>query len=552
MLADAAREGALGDRSVSAISWATAPIPSACVETRRRARGRRRGGQSRARRPRAPRSRLVQPARARGDALDARRPRRGPPGLPRGAAAPRGDRGGDAGARESPASRGVGLSRLGGGRVRGLRRLRHAALLRRSLALAGRVVARLERARATSRVWRGDAARVRLEDGRRYIINVGSVGQPRDRDPRAAYACGTGTSGRSPSGASTTTCAGPPRRSCAAGLPRRAGRSARPWGLTASRCSSAPGCASASSSPRACSARWPFPAPTGGSSPGSGSSPALCCGLARSPRGALADGWLAGTVFFVVLLRWLDHTFLHFSAIPWPLTWLPIAALAAYCGLYAGADRGGRGLAPADGSAPGGALGLVPALWVAGEWMRGHLMGGFPWGLLGYSQHAILPVIQIAELAGVYGVSFLIAARERGAGGAGRPGLAARLRPASPSPACSSSGSLGFGWTALRREDAGRGGGGPASWPSSSRRSSRRIKWDPAHHAEILDIYERLTREAARVAARRHRLAGDGDDDLPPRRSRAARSAHPALRRARHAAPDRLHRPGGRPAPASS
>ena len=31
-------------------------------------------------------------------------------------------------------------------------------------------------------------ARVRLLDGRRYIVNVGSVGQPRDRDPRAAYA----------------------------------------------------------------------------------------------------------------------------------------------------------------------------------------------------------------------------------------------------------------------------------------------------------------------------------------------------------------------------
>lgn len=30
--------------------------------------------------------------------------------------------------------------------------------------------------------------RVRLEHGRRYIINVGSVGQPRDRDVRAAYA----------------------------------------------------------------------------------------------------------------------------------------------------------------------------------------------------------------------------------------------------------------------------------------------------------------------------------------------------------------------------
>jgi diadenosine tetraphosphatase ApaH/serine/threonine PP2A family protein phosphatase len=32
------------------------------------------------------------------------------------------------------------------------------------------------------------AAQVRLDDGRRYLINVGSVGQPRDRDPRASYA----------------------------------------------------------------------------------------------------------------------------------------------------------------------------------------------------------------------------------------------------------------------------------------------------------------------------------------------------------------------------
>ncbi len=31
-------------------------------------------------------------------------------------------------------------------------------------------------------------AKLRMEDGRRYIVNAGSVGQPRDRDPRAAYA----------------------------------------------------------------------------------------------------------------------------------------------------------------------------------------------------------------------------------------------------------------------------------------------------------------------------------------------------------------------------
>ena len=32
------------------------------------------------------------------------------------------------------------------------------------------------------------AVRLQSERGRRYIVNVGSVGQPRDRDPRAAYA----------------------------------------------------------------------------------------------------------------------------------------------------------------------------------------------------------------------------------------------------------------------------------------------------------------------------------------------------------------------------
>ena len=35
---------------------------------------------------------------------------------------------------------------------------------------------------------RAGAVDLELERGRRYIVNVGSVGQPRDRDPRAAYA----------------------------------------------------------------------------------------------------------------------------------------------------------------------------------------------------------------------------------------------------------------------------------------------------------------------------------------------------------------------------
>src|SRR6185436_5177820 len=51
---------------------------------------------------------------------------------------------------------------------------------------------------------------------------------------------------------------------------------------------------------------------------------------------------------------------------------------------------------------------LLPALWVSTEFLRGHVMGQ-PWGLLGYTQHAQVGLIQIATLAGVYGVSFVVA-----------------------------------------------------------------------------------------------------------------------------------------------
>ena len=50
----------------------------------------------------------------------------------------------------------------------------------------------------------------------------------------------------------------------------------------------------------------------------------------------------------------------------------------------------------------------IACAWVATEFLRTHLFTGFPWALLGYSQSSNLPVIQIADVTGVYGVSFLI------------------------------------------------------------------------------------------------------------------------------------------------
>ncbi len=137
--------------------------------------------------------------------------------------------------------------------------------------------------------------------------------------------------------------------------------------------------------------------------------PMLTIALRCRARAAFGWVWLGAFVFFLGLLRWLNFTFRTYTAIPWPLTWGPTMLLAGYCALWAGAV--GAVMAWLRWRlSPGWALVSAPFLWVAAEWGRGHLMGGFPWGLLGYSQHARLPIIQIAELTGVYGVSFLVVA----------------------------------------------------------------------------------------------------------------------------------------------
>jgi apolipoprotein N-acyltransferase len=222
--------------------------------------------------------------------------------------------------------------------------------------------------------------------------------------------------------------------------------------------------------------------------------PLLATAVTLSPRSALGWGWLGGTVFFLALLRWLDYTFRLYSAIPWPLTWLPIAALAAYCGLYFGLVALGMAWITRRRGVTSGLV-AAPLLWVSGEWLRGWLMGGFPWGLLGYSQYRVLPVIQVAELTGVYGVSFVIAAanaalagflvlpRRRALLGAGAAG-------------CLVAAVLLFGGARLA-ETTVEPLAPAASIALMQPSIEQAQKWDAVHEADTLETYLALTRQAA-------------------------------------------------------
>ncbi|HYB41836.1 MAG TPA: apolipoprotein N-acyltransferase, partial [Candidatus Methylomirabilis sp.] len=113
------------------------------------------------------------------------------------------------------------------------------------------------------------------------------------------------------------------------------------------------------------------------------------------------------------------------------------------------------------------------------------------------SQHSVLPAIQIAELAGVYGVSFVIIAVN--AALAALVGLGWRRSLAGTALAAGLLAStLGFGVFALGREERLAGEHPPSRVVAVIQPSiEQAIKWDPERNAEIIALHEQLTREAA-------------------------------------------------------
>lgn len=51
---------------------------------------------------------------------------------------------------------------------------------------------------------------------------------------------------------------------------------------------------------------------------------------------------------------------------------------------------------------------MVPVAWVAFDFLRSRGFLGYSWGMLGSSQYAALPLIQIAAVTGIWGVTFLL------------------------------------------------------------------------------------------------------------------------------------------------
>jgi apolipoprotein N-acyltransferase len=126
-----------------------------------------------------------------------------------------------------------------------------------------------------------------------------------------------------------------------------------------------------------------------------------------SPQRGFQLGLIAGFVHYAGTVYWTGDTVSTFGGLPVFVGVLVAGVLVLYMALYVALF----GAAAAVIIRRFGATGVVlaPAAWVATEYIRGNLFGGFPWIPLGGSVVRLLPLAQIASLVGVYGLSWLLA-----------------------------------------------------------------------------------------------------------------------------------------------
>lgn len=223
---------------------------------------------------------------------------------------------------------------------------------------------------------------------------------------------------------------------------------------------------------------------------------------ARSARQAAWRGWVAGTAGNIPIYYWIAYTIAVQGKLGWPLGSLGAFLVSAYVGAYFSvAAAAARRLESRFGER---GLWLFPAVWTALEMARSHLFSGFPWMLLGYSVAGSAALRQAADLAGIHGLSFLLALSGVSVYLAGK-----RLSEGIPLKAAIAliPGIVAFLFLVLYARTGSAIPAGPAAPVSEVKVAvaqggiDQSVKWDPQNQLVTLEIYKELTRQARDAGA---------------------------------------------------
>jgi apolipoprotein N-acyltransferase len=128
----------------------------------------------------------------------------------------------------------------------------------------------------------------------------------------------------------------------------------------------------------------------------------------KKPKQAFKAGIFLGMPYFFGTLYWIYHSINHYGGISLVTSIAIVILLCFYLSLYIGIFAFLFSITIRNTKLP--ALLIAPVFWVVLEFLRSYLFTGFPWSSIGYTQYKFLTVIQIADITGIYGISFLVVA----------------------------------------------------------------------------------------------------------------------------------------------
>lgn len=211
-----------------------------------------------------------------------------------------------------------------------------------------------------------------------------------------------------------------------------------------------------------------------------------------STRRGFLLGLAAGFVHFAGTVYWTGATVSTFGGLPVFVAVIVAALLALYMAAYVAAACAVGAILIRHFGAAG--LCLVPVAWVATEYLRGLILGGFPWIPLGNTMVTLLPIAQLASLVGVFGLSLFVAFVNAGFALAALGNGRARIIAAGATLAAITIVSL---WGGARLSSNTLTQGTPIKVGLIQGNIAQTDKWNPARAGMILDRYLQLTRQAA-------------------------------------------------------
>ena len=118
-------------------------------------------------------------------------------------------------------------------------------------------------------------------------------------------------------------------------------------------------------------------------------------------------GWWFGLGYFVPGLYWIGYAFLvDASTFAWLMPFA-VLGLPAYLALF---TAFGFALARLIWTRDASRVIALAASLTISEWLRGHVLTGFPWNAFGYALTEPLALAQTASLIGLWGLTFLAVA----------------------------------------------------------------------------------------------------------------------------------------------